>query len=191
MTRAPRRLGPRLGDLPRKYGLFVLWLVLVWVALWESISAAVILSGLVVAVVVLVLFPQPAPKALGALRPLKAARFAAYFFYKLIQANLVVAWEVITPKNRINQGVVKVPMSGVSDGVITLVANAISLTPGTLTVDVSRDPTVLYIHVLHLRSVEEVRRDVERLESLALQAFAPAKVEAPEPASDGSEGHKR
>jgi hypothetical protein len=52
-----------------------------------------------------------------------------------------------------------------------MVANSISLTPGTLTIDVGEDAKVLYVHVLHLRGVEQVRRDVHRLELLAIKAF--------------------
>lgn len=169
----------------RRRGLFMAWLVFIWAALWASVSPAVVVSGLLLSAAILLLYPAPAPRPVGAFRPLPAVRFAIYFVYKLVQANLVVAWEVITPKSRINQGVVRVPIEGASDAVVTLVANAISLTPGTLTVEVRRGPTVLYIHVLHLRSVEQVRRDVRRLESLALRAFATGEVE-----SDDVEGRQ-
>lgn len=157
---------------------FVLFLVMIWVALWRSISPAVLGSGLLVSIVVMLAFPAPAPRPFRTFRPLVAVRFALYFGYKLVQANLVVAWEVITPKNKINEGVVAVPLRDTGDAVVTLIANAISLTPGTLTVEVRRHPTVLYIHVLHLKSVEEVRRDIYRLESLALGAFAPGALES-------------
>jgi multicomponent Na+:H+ antiporter subunit E len=52
------------------------------------------------------------------------------------------------------------------------VADAVTLTPGTLTVEVRREPVpVLYVHVLHLRAVEDVRADVHRLRDLAERAF--------------------
>ena len=64
-------------------------------------------------------------------------------------------------------------MRGGSDDVVTLVANSITLTPGTLTVDVHRDESgvTLYVHGMYTRDVEAVRRDVLRLEALALRAF--------------------
>ena len=52
-----------------------------------------------------------------------------------------------------------------------MVANAISLTPGTLTIEVATDPNVLYVHVLHLHDIDAVRRDVTRLERSVLRAF--------------------
>jgi multicomponent Na+:H+ antiporter subunit E len=62
-----------------------------------------------------------------------------------------------------------------TDGLATVVGNAITLTPGTLTVDVRRDdpdrPPVLYVHVLHFSDVDSLRRDVVRLERLAVRAF--------------------
>jgi multicomponent Na+:H+ antiporter subunit E len=156
----------------------LVWLVVVWVALWEQVSPANVLSGVVVALVVLGLFPSGADRRSGRVRPLAAARFLAYFAWKLVEASAIVAWEVVTPRNRINEGIVAIPIRGVSDVVITVVANAISLTPGTLTLEARRSPAVLYVHVLHLRDVEAVRRDTLHLEALAIRAFGPAPVVA-------------
>jgi multicomponent Na+:H+ antiporter subunit E len=149
------------------------WLVGVWVALWGELSAANVLSGTLVALAVQTVFRRAGPGPAGPVRPLRFAWFLGYFAYKIIEANLVVAWEVITPRTRINQGIVAVPISGASDAVITSVANAVSLTPGTLTLEVHREPPTLYIHVLHLRSVEDTRRDVLYLELLLMRALAP------------------
>jgi multicomponent Na+:H+ antiporter subunit E len=150
-----------------------LWLVALWAALWGNLRAPTVLSGIAVAVGVQVVLPGAMPKPAGAVRPLHFVRFLAYFAYKLVEANLVVAWEVVTPRTRINQGIVAVPITGASDVVITSVANAISLTPGTLTVEVRRDPATLYVHVLHLHSVEDTRRAVLYLELLLMRALAP------------------
>ncbi len=158
---------PLLGRLP-----YLAYLVIVWVTLWGDLSIANLLSGIAVAVGLVVAFPTAGPGPVGAIRPLKALRFAIYFFYKLFEANVVVAWEVITPSNdSINEGIVEVPVTGASDAVLTLVANATSLTPGTITLEVRREPATLYVHVLHLRSIDETRRQVLNLERLALEAF--------------------
>jgi multicomponent Na+:H+ antiporter subunit E len=101
----------------------------------------------------------------------QVARFVAHFLYKLVAANLTVARMVITPKPRINTGIVAVPLRRCSDAVATLVADAISLTPGTLTIEVRRNPTTLYVHALDVRDVEQVRADIRRLEVLAVKAF--------------------
>lgn len=164
----------------RRRAPFAAWLVVVWVALWGDITVANVVGGVVVAAVALALFPSAAPRGGVTVRPLHAVRFLVYFLAKLIEANAVVAWEVLTPNNeRVREGVVAVPVTGASDAVVTVVANAISLTPGTLTLDVHRDPTILFVHVLHLRSIEQTRDEVHRLEMLALRAFGKeAAIEA-------------
>jgi len=156
--------------LPRRT-LMVAWLVVAWVALWERLSPANVIAGVLVASLLVLVFPMGAPGIAGGFRPLAALRFAGYFGWKLLEASAIVSWEVITPRNRINQGIVAVPIRGASDTLTTLVANAISLTPGTLTIEVRQQPTVLYVHVLHLRDIDAVRREVQHLEVLAIRAF--------------------
>ncbi len=151
-----------------------LWLALVWVALWEDASGASILGGVAVAAALVGLFPpRPGPRT-STLRPLPALRFVVYFLRKLTEASAVVGWEVVTPRNRIKEGIVAIPIRGASDALTTVVANAISLTPGTVTLEVDRHPTVLYVHVLHLHDVEAVRRDIQHLEALVIRAFGSA-----------------
>jgi multicomponent Na+:H+ antiporter subunit E len=154
------------------------WLMVVWVILWGRFSVANVASGLVVGLILLTLFPIDPPQGRASLRPLAAVRFLVFFAFKLIEASAVVAWEVMTPRNRINEGIVAVPIRGASDLVITVVANAISLTPGTLTIEVRREPALLYVHVLHLHDIESVRRDVRTLETLAVRAFGSAEAVA-------------
>jgi multicomponent Na+:H+ antiporter subunit E len=157
------------------------WLVAAWVALWGEPSAANLLTGVLVAgglILAFPAFPAPGGARRGRLHPLAAARFAASFLWDLVVATAVVAREVVTPGSRISEGIVAVPIRGVSDLVTTVVANAISLTPGTLTVEVDRDPTVLYVHVLHLRDATAVRRDVRALEARAIRAFGGDEVVA-------------
>jgi multicomponent Na+:H+ antiporter subunit E len=150
------------------------WLVLVWVALWGELTVANVLGGAAVALALIAAFPTAGPRSGLPVRLLPALRFAGYFVVKLVEANVVVAWEVVTPRNRINEGIVQVPLRQASDALTTLVANAVTLTPGTLTLEVERAPggiCVLSVHVLHLHSVEAVRRDILTLEYLAVQAF--------------------
>jgi multicomponent Na+:H+ antiporter subunit E len=146
-------------------------LALVWMALWESASLGTALAGLAAGVVVVLVVPLRSEGPKPRVRPLLAVRLLVYFIRKLVVATALVAWEVITPGSRINQGIVAVPMIGVSEGLVTLVANMISLTPGTLTIEVRPEPVTLYVHVLHLRSVEEVRLEVRELEEMAIAAF--------------------
>ena len=67
-----------------------------------------------------------------------------------------------------------VPLRGCSDAVVTLIADAITLTPGTLTLEVRRDPLTLYVHALDVRDVTVLQQDVRTLEVLAVKAFGDA-----------------
>ena len=166
---------------PRPIG--VLWLTAVWVALWGDVTFANVAAGAIVALAVTVLLPATGDRGRtttedAKVHVLAALHFAGWFAWRLVEANVIVAWEVLTPRNRINEGVVAVPLHQCSDGLTTLVASCVSLTPGTLVLDVDRDPLVLYVHVLHLRTIEEVRVEVETLERLAIRAFGTAEARA-------------
>lgn len=164
----------------------IAWATLVWTSLWGSVSVANLLGGIVIGIATILLVPvaaDPRPSDAGRLqvRPLAAASFLLFFLRQLVTASAVVAWEVVTPGSRINQGIVRLPLRTRSPGVTTVIANAISLTPGTLTLEVARDPFVLYVHILHLRGVEEVRADLREVERRALLAFDPEAAELPVP----------
>ena len=144
-------------------------LVVIWVALWADVSVANVLSGLVVASLVLLCFRPRRGRVV--VRPLAALRLAGVFVVRLLRATVVVARTVVAPRDRIETGIVAVPLSGCSDALATLLADAISLTPGTLTLEVQRDPLTLYVHVLDLRDVEQVGQEVRSLEVLVVRAF--------------------
>lgn len=157
----------------------LLWLVVTWVALWRDVSVANILSGVLVATAVVWVFPPPTQNARLQLRPVALLRFFGTTMLSIIRANFFVAWEVVTPTNQINEGVVAVDLASSHPTVITLVSHAIILAPGTMVIDIDKGddqrPTKLYVHVLHLRSVEEVRDEVLQLEALALAAVSVKK----------------
>ena len=155
------------------------WLTVVWVALWGSLTAANVLGGLAVGLVVLVALPLPEVPTRGKLRPLALARLLAVFAYELVTASLTVVRQVLDPRASLRQAVVAVPVVATSDQLLTLLADAVSLTPGTLALEVDRPAGVLYVHVLDLGgadgAAEDVRRSIMRLERLVLEALGPAE----------------
>lgn len=158
--------------------LRILPLVLVWVALWGSPSIGTIVSGVAVALGVVALFPT-GPGRLphqhrGRLQPVRAVLFLGYFLVELVVSTASVVLAVLAPRGRVREGVVMVRLRSSSPVIATFVANAITLTPGTLTVDaVSLDDRAveLRVHVLGLRDPEAVRESALRLERLAIGAF--------------------
>ena len=155
--------------------LRVLWMTVMWVALWSDISLANVAGGLIVAVIIVALFDTWRPGHV-IVRPIATAKFAAFFFYQLVASSIVVALTVLAPKNRIRMGIVAVPLRGCSDGVVTLIADAISLTPGTLTLEVRRDPLTLFVHALDVRDISVLQREIRTLEVLAIKAFGDAEA---------------
>lgn len=148
----------------------VLVIVAVWLALWSDVSVANLASGLSVATVIVLGFDTWRHGSL-VVRPVRALRFGLWFLYKLVESTWAVVRAVIAPRHRVHTGIIAVPLQGCSDAVATLIADAITLTPGTLTLEVRREPLTLFIHALDTRDLDAIRRDVRTLEVLAVRAF--------------------
>jgi multicomponent Na+:H+ antiporter subunit E len=84
-----------------------------------------------------------------------------FFLYELIKANLHVAYEVITPGFGMTPGIIRIPLDVKSDLEITLLANMITLTPGTLSLDVSADKKVLYVHAMYVKDKEKFIQEIK------------------------------
>lgn len=91
----------------------------------------------------------------------KTINLAGYFLKELVISNLRVLWDVITPRHRSRPGIIGVPLTAQTDLEIFIVASLISLTPGTLSVDLSEDRKTLFVHVMFLDDVERARADIK------------------------------
>lgn len=85
----------------------------------------------------------------------KVIGFIFFFLYELVKANVQVAYEVMTPHYNMSPGIVKIPLTAKTNIEITLLANMITLTPGTLSLDVSDDRKVLYVHSMYITTREK------------------------------------
>ena len=81
---------------------------------------------------------------------------SGYLFQQIVAGALQVAWLALQPKTMIRPGFVAYPLTVTSDAQIALLANLITLTPGTISVDVSADRRVLLIHALDIASREQL-----------------------------------
>lgn len=97
--------------------------------------------------------------------------FAAYFLWSLALANARVAWEALTPGFSMRAGIVRVRIHTRNDWETMLLANAISLTPGTLSLEVSADRQALYIHTLYMTSRAAFGQQIGELERRLLRAL--------------------
>lgn len=91
----------------------------------------------------------------------KVISFMIFFIYELLKANLQVAFDVVTPKFYMTPGIVRVPLEAETNLEITLLANLITLTPGTLSLDVSDDRKVLYVHAMYVTDKQEFIQDIK------------------------------
>ena len=100
------------------------------------------------------------PKALRRIR--RVISLAALFLYELVVSAVRVAIVVMRPdlSSAVRPAIIAVPLSVKSDAEITLLANMITLTPGTLSVDVAADKSVLYVHALDMADKEAMIADI-------------------------------
>lgn len=166
----------------RASGVLV-WLTVLWVGLWHDVSVANVASGLAVGTVVLGIAGLPRlldrdDRHRARFSLLRTLHFVGFVFAKLVEANLFLAWEIVTPRNRINVGVVAVPLRTESTTAAMVVANVITLTPGSITIESIGSPPVLYVNVMHLHDLDQVRRDLLHIEELSVRAFGSAAARA-------------
>lgn len=147
-------------------------LMLIWVALTGSFSGLNMFLGFVIGYIVMGVALRDKPEFNAYLgRVPKFIGFIGFFFWELLVSNLKVAYDVLTPTHHMCPGVIAMPLDAKTDGEITIVANLISLTPGTLSLDVSTDRKVLYIHVMYLVDREAVIQSIKALEARALEVM--------------------
>jgi multicomponent Na+:H+ antiporter subunit E len=91
----------------------------------------------------------------------QAIGFHAYFAMELLRANIRVARDVLRPLRHLRPGIVAVPIELDSDIQITILSTLITLTPGTLTLDVSTDRKTIYIHAMDAHDPDKLRAQLK------------------------------
>ncbi len=137
-------------------------LALMWAAVSGSFTGRSLLFGFGVGFLIMVITRQVIGVPTYGTRTLRALGLVAFFFWELIKATLRVAYDVLTPGLQIRPGVIAIPLDVKTDAEITLLANLITLTPGTLSLDVSTDRRVLYIHAMYMHDPEAIRRQIKQ-----------------------------
>ncbi|NED95048.1 Na+/H+ antiporter subunit E [Phytoactinopolyspora alkaliphila] len=143
----------------------VLWLTAAWVLLWGELSVGNVLSGLIVAVVVILVFPLPPIAFNGRFRPVGLFRLVARFYIDLALASLDVARLALRIGKQPKSSVIRVDLRARSDLYMVLTAELLSLIPGSVVVEADRSSWTLYLHVLGA----ETSDDIERARRTALQ----------------------
>ncbi|MBN1392104.1 MAG: Na+/H+ antiporter subunit E [Sedimentisphaerales bacterium] len=148
---------------------FIIWIFWTWPFVEGKVDIQVVVAGLIASAGVSVLFHEMLPKEHHVfLSPSRLFWFLVYvpvFFYYMIKANFDVLYRVLHPKMPIRPGIVKIKTTLKTASGITALANSITLTPGTMTVDLT-DDGFLYIHWINVRS-----GDVEQTTKIIANTF--------------------
>ncbi|WP_405426269.1 Na+/H+ antiporter subunit E [Micromonospora sp. NBC_00617] len=188
---ATAKLRGRFGRW-RDQALTLGWLVLVWNLLWGSITLANIIGGLLVGGAVLLFFPLPAVSFGGRLRPGALVAFAGRFVVELVSASLHIARIAVQPGYRPRGAIIAVTLRVPTDLNLALTAEAVSLVPGTLILEVDREAGTLYLHVLDthgpadLALSRERTLDLERRIVRAVGSAAELRRVGPDPVEKGN-----
>jgi multicomponent Na+:H+ antiporter subunit E len=154
--------------------LWNILLALTWAVATGLFTVSNFAAGFVLGYLVLWFSHRGDPAARYVARVPQLARFATFYIWELIKANIRVAYDVVTPTNYMQPGVVAVPLEVDTDAEIALLANLITLTPGTLSLDLSPDHGTLYVHIMYIddRDIERARRHIkETLERRVLEVM--------------------
>ncbi len=136
-------------------------LALAWIALTGTFTPANLLFGFVLGYGLLAFTQRLLPPSRYFTMVPRVIAFVLFFLLELIQANLRVALSVLSPRLDLRPAVVAIPLDVRSDPAITLLANLITLTPGTLYLDVSADRRVMYVHTIHVHDLEQFRQGIK------------------------------
>lgn len=153
---------------------FLVWALLNWVPDWQHL----LVGGFVAFFVALMTGDMFIKRPYVLKHPPRYWYFIVYyipvFLWECLKANIDVAYRVLHPGLPIKPGIVKVKTSLKTDTALTFLANSITLTPGTMTVDIDRDNGILYIHWINVRATdtkEATRIIVRRFEKILGKIF--------------------
>lgn len=146
----------------------LVWLVLVWGALWQDFSPGNLLFGALLAVLVARMFYLPPVELSGRFNILYAVPFALKFLAKVAAASIQIMYLAVARGPRVISAVVAVPLRSHQDLLVTATGHVISLIPGSLVVEVDRSTSTLYLHALNIsspREVDKLRAEVREIEA--------------------------
>lgn len=144
-------------------------LALSWMALSGEFEPLNFVEGFILAYLLLRLVFGTGRRQSYFRRGPRLIRFTLFYLKELLLANIRVAVIVLSPKLKISPSILEIPLENQSDLSIFLLANLITLTPGTLTLDISADRQALYVHTMYAKDVESFRASIKMLESRVME----------------------
>lgn len=149
--------------------LLNLLLALAWMALTGEFDPLNFAAGFLLGYLMLRLLQRPEDPKNYFQRAALIIHFAFFYLKELFIANLRVAGTVLSRKMQMTPAVVAIPLEAKSGLSISLLSNLITLTPGSLTLDISADCSVLYVHTMYADDIDEFRLGIKDLERRVLE----------------------
>ncbi len=146
--------------LPSKVNFVILFTV--WLLLTNSYSLGNLLLATFLSLLIAYFTSSIQMPTTRVARPLKALRYIAVLIGDIISSNFIVAKQVLGPIKNMKPGFVIVPLDICEPLPITLLANTISLTPGTVSAEVSQDKSKIYIHALHVENEADLIATIKK-----------------------------
>jgi multicomponent K+:H+ antiporter subunit E len=145
--------------LPHPLASVSLWAV--WLLANNTLAPAHLLLGAFLGIAIPLLLHRVWPEALRFRRPLVFARLLAVVIYDILVANVTVARLILGPRSRLHPGFFRVPLAVRNPYAVSALASVITLTPGTVSVDLSSDRTSLVVHALDARDEAAIVAEIK------------------------------
>ena len=146
----------------------------IWVLLWGDLSLANLVSGFLLGLLITWVFPLPPIDFHGRFRLWPHTKLIAILLFDLVRSSFVVAAQAFHFGHTMRNAVVRVDLKTHSDLYLTLTSELVSLVPGTLVMEARRQESVVYLHVMDVRSdadIETARRKVLEAEERVVRSF--------------------
>jgi multicomponent Na+:H+ antiporter subunit E len=145
-------------------GLFLLnlLLALTWAALQGDLNTVNLVIGFAISATLIYLFRRMFFRPLYFRKVALGVTLTLVFLKELLLSNIAVLRVVFGPRARVRSGVIALPTELTNEVALTALANMITLTPGTLTLDISPDRRYLYVHTLNLDDPEDVKQAIQQ-----------------------------
>jgi len=141
--------------------ILAVFLALLWLVLTNEYTVVNLISGLILCYLILIYSGSYTNINFRIKMIPGIIVLFIYFIKELIAANLKVAFEIITPSFKMTPGIIKIPLDLENDLQITLLANLITLTPGTLSLDISKDKKHIFVHAMYIKDREKFITDIK------------------------------
>ena len=139
-----------------------LLLALAWVGLNGSFTLDSLIVGAVIGRLVLLVLAKGDVLARTEVRRVeRALSLLVYLLWQIVLANFRLTRDVLSIRFRMRPGIIQLPLSVTTDGEILLLSAMINVTPGSVALDVSADRQTMYVHVMHITTVEEAKRGIK------------------------------